>query len=423
MTAVRKKSGMNKPSISETGKAADPAPDGASPGISVGRPPTVLQVVPELVTGGVERGTIDIAQALAAAGGRAFVASAGGPMENTLKRAGVEHITLPVQSKNVFVLLRNVARLQAIIEAHDIDVVHARSRAPAWSAYFAARRTGRPFVTTFHGTYGAQNALKRWYNRVMTKGARTIAISKFIADHVRNTYGLDPDRLVVIRRGVDLEVFDPKAVAPGRFIPMAQSWRLPDGIPVVMLPGRLTRWKGQQVFIDAIARLGRKDICAVMLGSDQGRLAYRDELEDQIRDKDLGGVLRLVDETPDMPAALMLADVVVSASTDPEAFGRVIAEAGAMGRPVIATDHGGAREQVVEGENGWLVPPGDPDALAQAIERAVTLDKAVRERMSAAASARVREHFSRTAMCEATLALYREVAAEAGRGTSNRAQS
>ncbi|MDH3231963.1 MAG: glycosyltransferase family 4 protein [Alphaproteobacteria bacterium] len=406
---------MNKSSISETGKTVGDTAAAKSAG-AADAPPTVLQVVPELVTGGVERGTIDIAQALAAAGARAIVASAGGPMETALSRAGAVHFTLPTHSKNVFVMVRNIRRLQSIIEEHNVDIVHARSRAPAWSAYIAARRTGRPFVTTFHGTYGAQNALKRWYNRVMTRGVRTIAISQFIANHVRNTYGLDPAKLVVIHRGVDLDIFDPKAVAPGRFIPMAQNWRLPDGVPVVMLPGRLTRWKGQQVFIDAIARLGRKDICAVMLGSDQGRVAYREELEDQIRDKDLGGVLRLVEQTSDMPAALMLADVVVSASTDPEAFGRIIAEAGAMGRPVIATDHGGAQEQVIEGETGWLVPPGDVDALAAAIERAVTLDKAKREQMSAAAIEQVRGNFSRAAMCEATLALYREVAAEAGRG-------
>jgi glycosyltransferase involved in cell wall biosynthesis len=409
-------SAMNKSPISNPDKAAQsisadaPAPSAAS------RPLTVLQVVPELVTGGVERGTIDIAEALANAGGRAIVASAGGPMETTLARVGATHITMPAHSKNFFVMLRNIGRLQTIIEKYDVDIVHARSRAPAWSALMAARRTGRPFITTFHGTYGAQSALKRWYNRVMTKGVRTIAISDFIAGHVRSTYGIDPAKVVVIHRGVDLAIFDPQAVAPARYIPTAEKWRLPDGAPVVMLPGRLTRWKGQQVFVDAIARLGRKDICAVMLGSDQGRTAYREELEDQIRDKDLGGVLRLVEETPDMPATLMLADVVVSASTDPEAFGRVIAEAGAMGRPVIATDHGGAREQVIEDETGWLVPPGDADALAAAIERAVTLDKAKRERMSAAAIAHVRANFSKTAMCEATLALYREVAAEAGRG-------
>jgi len=396
--------------MTDPGKAMNS--DSANP------PPTVLQVVPELVTGGVERGTIDIAEALAEAGGKAFVASAGGPMETTLARVGGQHITMPAHSKNLLVMMRNIGRLQAIIEQHDIDIVHARSRAPAWSAMYAARRTGRPFVTTFHGTYGAQNALKRWYNRVMTKGVRTIAISQFIANHVRSTYGVDPGKVVVIHRGVDLEIFDPHAVAPGRFIPTAEKWRLPDGIPVVMLPGRLTRWKGQRVFIDAIARLGRKDICAVVLGSDQGRTAYRQELEDMIRKQELGSVVRLVEETPDMPATLMLADVVVSASTDPEAFGRVIAEAGAMGRPVIASDHGGAREQVIEGETGWLVPPGDPDALAAAIERAVTLDKAKRERMSAAAIAQVHAKFAKTAMCAATLALYRQVAAEAGRGRS-----
>jgi len=409
---------MNKSPKSGAGKASKPPRTGkkrkaaAAPPLPP-PPPTVLQVVPELVTGGVERGTVDIAEALASGGARSFVASAGGPMEVALRRAGVEHFTMPMDSKNLVVMAQNVGRLEAIIEAHNIDIVHARSRAPAWSAYYAARRTGRPFVTTFHGTYSAEGTLKRWYNAIMTKGVRTIAISEFIADHAREIYGLDPDRLRVIHRGVDIATFDPKAVAPGRFIPLAQKWRLPDGVPVVMLPGRLTRWKGQTVFIEAIAKLGREDICAVMIGSDQGRAAYREELEEQIRARDLGGVLRLVDEAADMPAALMLADVVVSASTDPEAFGRVIAEAGAMGRPVIATDHGGAREQVLAKKTGWLVPPGDPDALAAAIERAVTINKGVRTRMSRAAIAHVRENFSKTTMCEETIALYREVMAEA----------
>lgn len=380
-------------------------------------PPVVLQVLPSLITGGVERGTIDIAVALAKAGARTYVASAGGPMVRELDRAHVEHVTLPLDSKNPFVMRRNISRLEGMIRERGIELVHARSRAPAWSAYYAARHMGVPFVTTFHGTYGAGNALKRLYNAVMTKGDRVIAISNFIAAHIRETYGTDPAKIRVIERGVDTDILDRSKVPPARLIQLAEEWRLPDGAPMVMLPGRLTRWKGQTVFVDALAQLARSDICAVILGSDQGRVGYTEELEALVRAKGLGGIVRLVGHTSDMPAAYMLADVVVSASTDPEAFGRVIAEAGAMGRPVIATDHGGAREQVIEGETGWLVPPGDAGALAAAIEGALALSKATREQMARRAIDHVREHFAKATMCARTIALYREVAAAAPRRT------
>ena len=235
---------------------ADPIIGG---GAAESRPRSVLQVLPALETGGVERGAVDIAAAVAAAGWRALVASSGGAMVRELVRAGAEHVTLPLARKSPFALRANVASLAALIESEGVDIVHARSRAPAWSAYEAARRTGRPFVTTFHGTYNFGNALKRWYNGVMARGDRVIAISDFIADHVRRNYGVGDERLRVVPRGIDLEVFDPARVNSERIVQLAAKWRLPDGVPVVMLPGRLTRWKGQAALIDALTVLGRRD--------------------------------------------------------------------------------------------------------------------------------------------------------------------
>ncbi|MCB2102347.1 MAG: glycosyltransferase family 4 protein [Rhodobacterales bacterium] len=374
-----------------------------------GRPPTVLQVLPALGQGGVERGTVEVAAAVTAAGGRAIVASAGGMMEHALKRAGAEHVTLPLDSKNPLVMRGNVGRLVDLIKAEGVDVIHARSRAPAWSALPAARRTGIHFVTTFHGTYNASWWGKRRYNAIMTRGERVIAISRFIAGHMHKIYGTPASRIRVIHRGVDVARFDPAMVSAERVIKLARAWRLDEGLPVVMLPGRLTRWKGQTVFLDAVAELGRRDIRVLLVGSDQGRTGYRDELESQIRHLDLGGVVRLVDHCDDMPAAYMLADVVVSASTDPEAFGRVAVEGQAMGRPVVATDHGGSRETVIEGETGWRVTPGDSAALAVGLGKALGLDPAARHRMAARAVANARDNFSTAVMCARVLAVYDEV--------------
>ena len=371
---------------------------------------TVLQVIPTLgADGGVERGTVEIAQALVEAGRRAIVASAGGPKVHELTRVRAEHVILPLSSKNPLSIYANIDRLTKLIEEQGVDIVHARSRAPAWSAYFAAKRTGRPFITTFHGTYSAGSRLKRKYNSIMTRGERVIAISAFIAGHVRRYYGVPPSKIRVIHRGVDLNKFDTHLVTPERVASLAGDWRLPDGMPVVMLAGRLTRWKGQLVFIEAVAKLGRSDIRCLLVGGDQGREEYRRELESLANRLGVDGVVRIVDHCEDMPAAYMLTDVVVSASTDPEAFGRVVVEAQALGRPVIAADHGGARETVVEGKTGWLVPPGDANALALAIERVLALNKSARATLAADAIASVRKNFSKQDMCRKTLDVYKEV--------------
>jgi glycosyltransferase involved in cell wall biosynthesis len=376
--------------------------------------PTVLQVLPSLVTGGVERGAADVSAALVQAGWRSVVVSAGGPMVHEIERHGGLHITLPADSKNPFVMHRNIDRLATIIREHRVDLVHARSRAPAWSALYAARRTRKPFVTTFHATYGAANPLKRWYNSVMTRGTRVIAISEFTGRHIIEHYNVPSPIVRVIPRGVDFAVFDPARVTQARVIQLAREWRLPDGTPVVMLPARLTRWKGQLTLIEALAKLARRDVCCVLVGSDQGRTGYRQEIEQRIRQLGLDAVVRIVDHCRDMPAAYMLADVVVSASRDPEAFGRVVAEAQAMGRPVVAPDHGAAPEIVLPGETGWLVPPNDPAALAVALDLALKLDADRRAKLSQAAIAHVRAHFTRADMCDATLQVYEEVLAEAG---------
>jgi len=399
---------MDEDSQHNTGAAAgEPELVSASP---VRDRATVLQILPALGKGGgVERGTIEIARAISEAGGRALVVSAGGAAVHEVARAKGEHFTLPVDSKNPLVMRANVGRLMRLIREEGVDIVHARSRAPAWSACAAARKTGTPFVTTFHGTYGAGNPFKRKYNSVMTKGDRVIAISAFIAGHIRQKYGVPSQKIRVIHRGVDLEWFDPAKVPATRVATLAQQWRLGDGLPVVMLPGRLTRWKGQTVFLEALSLLGHKDMRCVLVGSDQGRTDYRHELEDLIEKYGLSSVVRIVDHCADMPAAYMLTDVVVSASTDPEAFGRVVPEAQAMGRPVIASDHGGARETVIEGKTGWLTPPGDAEALAGAIDRVLRLKPEARQALADRAIANVRENFSKDSMCAKTLEVYNEV--------------
>ncbi len=378
------------------------------------RQPVVLQVLPALVTGGVERGATDIGIALAEAGWGSCVVSSGGPMVRELERAGASHVVMPVQSKNPLVMRKNAEQLAALAREIKADIIHARSRAPAWSAEVAAKKAGCHFVTTFHGTYNmGPMAMKRHYNAVMARGERVIAISQFIASHIHQYYGVGWERVRVVHRGIDLDIFDPTHVSPERIIQLSTAWRLPDGVPVVMLPGRLTRWKGQPVLIEAMARmrdeLGWENMRCLLVGSDQGRTDYRDELLALSRRLGLDDVVHIIDDCRDLPAAYMLADVVVSASTDPEAFGRVIVEAQAMGRPVVASDHGGARETVIANETGWLVPPGDPSALAQSISDVLEIDIDLRRHRADQAINHARSNFSKKRMCEATLDVYREI--------------
>jgi glycosyltransferase involved in cell wall biosynthesis len=371
--------------------------------------PVVLQVLPSLVTGGVERGTIEITQAVVEAEGVALVASAGGPLVKSVERAGGRHITLPLDTKNPYAIWRNAARLEALIRAEKVAIVHARSRAPAWSAWLASRRTGVHFVTTYHGVYNEDVLLKRSYNAVMARGEIVIAASRYVAELIVFRHKVYPTRIRVIPRGVDPAVFDPAAVGPDRVARLVREWRLPDGVPTVVLPGRLTSWKGQPVLLAAIARLARRDVCCVLVGSDQGRHRYSAQLVRQAERLGIADRVRLVGNCDDMPAALMLSDVVVHASVRPEAFGRVVIEAQAMGRPVIASDLGGPVETVRHGETGWRVPPDDPAALAAAIDAALALSEAERQALGQRAREAVQRGYTVQAMQDATLDVYEEL--------------
>lgn len=411
---------MRAQSIAEPafpGGAAAPAgiPGEAAPDSGEAFSLHVLQILPSLDSGGVERGTVDVAAAIVKAGGKATVISSGGPLVRELERAGARHVTMAVDSKNPLKMFRNVAPLERLIRETRVDIVHARSRAPAWSARDAARRAGVPFVTTFHGTYNFKGWAKKKYNSIMTKGERIIAISDFIAEHVRAHYAVPAERIEVIHRGIDLDVFSQRAVPPPRILALADRWRLPDGVPVIMLPGRLTRWKGQLLFLDALAQIADVELVGVVVGGDQGRSGYREEVEKRAEALGLASRVRMVGDTKDMAAAFMLADVVVSASTDPEAFGRTVVEAQAMGRPVIAPNHGASPETVQSGVTGWLVPPNDANALAAAIRAALALTPQLRQRMAEQAEFHARTKFSKARMCARTLDFYRRVAAEAGR--------
>ncbi|MGH7096523.1 MAG: glycosyltransferase family 4 protein [Stellaceae bacterium] len=381
--------------------------DSIAPTAPTGRPPAVLQIVPSLISGGAERGTVELAEALVAAGWTSCVASSGGPLAAAIVRAGAIHLTLPLATKNPFVIRRNAGRLARLIRRLGIDIVHARSRAPAWSARAAARATGRHFVTTFHNAYDTDLPFKRWYNSVMAEGERVVAISDFVAEYAARVYGVGPERLRMIPRGVDLAFFDPQRIGLYRLSALAQAWRLPDGMPVALLPGRLTRWKGGLDFIAALAALPA-EICGVMVGAEQ-RPGFRAELEAAVAHHGLGARFRIAENCRDMPAAYLLADVVAAPSRDPEGFGRVVVEAQAMGRPVVATDHGGARETIVPGETGWLVPPGDPPALAAAIDTALALAPEARRDLGLRARAHVAQRFTRAAMCARTIDVYEEL--------------
>ena len=373
--------------------------------------PVILQVVPELGPGGAETACFDVAAGLTAAGAQALVASHGGMRLKDLPRTGATHIELPVDAKNPFAMAMNVRRLRAVIRRHKVDIVHARSRAPAWSCLEACRGTKARFMTTCHAPFNIGGAPKRFYNSSIARGERIIAISHYVERYLEDNYKTDPAIIRVVPRGIDLGKFSPGAVTVHRMMALSAAWRVPDGSHIVLLPARLTRWKGHETLIEAMARLKRPDAFCVMLGASQGREAYRAELEALIAARGLEGRIRLVDHCADMPAAYMLADAVVSASTEPEGFGRVAVEAQAMGRLCIATDHGGSRETIRRGETGWLVPPGDAGALGQAVAEALAMAPAEAAAIGWHAMQHVARNFSRDSMVAATLRVYDELLA------------
>lgn len=372
----------------------------------------ILQVIPNLETGGAERTTIEIAQALVDQGHTALVASEGGHMEDELAAVGGELIRMPLASKSPVQMLKNTGDLARLIRSRGIDLVHARSRAPAWSAMRAARQAGVPFVTTYHGTYNARSSLKRWYNSVMARGDKVIANSQFIHDHIVLEHDIAFERIVVIPRGVDIARFEPDAGIRERGKALRAGWDVSDSEFLFLLPARLTRWKGQTLAIQALGLLkARGEIVPhlVLAGSDQGRASFRSELETLARDLDVAPSVIFAGQCDDMPAAFAACDVALNPSIEPEAFGRTAAEASAAGKPVIVSDHGGAREVVVNRKTGWRVKPGDAEALADALYGAIQTNASERVRMGAAGQAHVKNRYTTASLQSATLQVYREL--------------
>jgi glycosyltransferase involved in cell wall biosynthesis len=368
-----------------------------------------MQIVPALNAGGVEQGVVDLNAAVVSAGGHSVVVSAGGKRVPEITRAGGTHITLPVDSKNPLTIARNIGRLRKIIRDFNVDVVHACSRAPAWSAYRAVQGTPARYVTSCHAAHKTGGFMKRLYNSSIARGELVIAVSHFLADYLEQNYQTAPDKIRVIHRGVPVEKVHPNTVSPDRLIKVSQQWRLPDGASIILLPGRITRIKGHMFLIDALQQLQQKDIFCLFAGSSLGNESYCRELEAYIASKGLEGSVRIVSNCDDMPAAYMLATVVVAPSLVPEGFGRIAIEAQAMGRPVIVTDHGGSRETVLRDETGWLIAPGDVAELAGALQEAISLDTRQRAVLATHAMSHIIRHFTNDRMCAATLDVYAEL--------------
>lgn len=362
----------------------------------------VLQVLPALEAGGVERTTVEIAEALTEAGHGAYVVSGGGRLVKKLTKLGATHFTANIGSKRLLTLPWRVAMLRKLIVLNKIDIVHARSRAPAWAAWRAAMAEGIPFVTTYHGIYNEGWPGKRRYNSIMARGDLVIANSRFTADHIQTKHKVSEERIRIIPRGVDMKIFDPEAVSTLRVQAIWKKWKVKMDDRVVLLPARLTRWKGQTVAIKALSRLP-EDVVLVCAGDPQGREAYVEELRKLARKLGVENRLRLPGHEIDMPAALMAADRVTTPSTDPEAFGRTAAEAQAMGRWIVASNHGGAMDVVGDPAFGGLVPPGDADHLARSLLGVPGTYDPV------AARARIAKEFSKESLQAATLSVYKDL--------------
>ena len=383
--------------------------------------PVVLQVLPSLDTGGggAEQTAFDVAEALTKEQTPAFVTSSGGRLAEAIQQFGAIHITLPLASKNPFIIFLNVFRLKKIIKKYNINIIHARSRAPAWSSKMAAQLTGCKFLTTFHGTYsygpGVLGKLKKYYNSVMTDGDLVIANSNFIAEHLITRYNLSKNKIRVIPRGVDLDKFTSENVSSTRDVELKGLWKLNKDSIIVTLPGRLSRWKGQSLLIEAFSILKDRDdknnnnLVCLLLGSDQGRSSYRMELEKLIESKNLKDVIKIHGHCDDMAAAYSITDIVISASTRPEAFGRVVSEAQAMGCHIVAADHGGGAEQIINGKTGWLFKPNDAEALATSISNILSMTESDRFEISQKAITHVRMKYTKKEMCSATLKVYSEL--------------
>jgi glycosyltransferase involved in cell wall biosynthesis len=380
---------------------------------------TIAQIIPRLDTGGAELATLEMTEAVVRAGGRAFVLSEGGRLADEIERAGGRLVPFPAGTKNPARIVANGWRLARFVRERGVDILHARSRAPAWSALIAARATGTAFVTTYHGAYGNKGPFKPLYNSVMARGRLVIANSNFTARLIHERHGTPMERIRAIHRGVDLATFDPGSVAPARVAALRQAWGVANGDRIVLHAARLTGWKGQHDVIAAAAKVFANDsfpgVAFILAGDAQGRDAYVAGLERQIAEFGLEGRVRLAGHCDDMAAAFAAAHVTLIASTEPEAFGRTSAEAQAMGCPVIVTRQGASPETLLtaardgaERATGWIVPAGAPSPLANAVAEALTLSQRERREMAARARAHAAAMFSSERMKRDTLAVYDE---------------
>jgi Glycosyltransferase len=370
-----------------------------------------LQLLPALGDGGVERSAVEMAEFLGKRGVESWVASAGGPLVANIEKTGARHALIPVGVKSPIAMIGAAWKVARLIDSEQIDILHARSRAPAWVALLARRLARRPtrFVTTFHGVYGHGNALKRFYNGGMLRTPIVIANSLFIRDHVRSIYHYPAENIIVAPRGIDPEVFDPAALFLETIASVRHELGAGPGKRLIVMVGRITGWKGHAVLLDAFASLADPTLRLAFVGS--GTDTTIAGIKEKTQALGIADRVILTGSRRDIPAVLAAADLAVSASTRPEAFGRAAIEAQAMETPVIATDHGGSRETVIPGKTGWLVPPGDAEALAAAIRDALS-DPSRLSEMGRLGRAHVLANFTKQSMLEKEYSAYERVMRE-----------
>ena len=376
----------------------------------------VLQVIPKLGYGGAETGCYDIAHYLPENNCKSFIATSGGELLKYVDKKKVKIFRLPLQSKNPLIILINAITLAAIILLNNISIVHARSRAPAWSCLIATKLTGRKFVTTFHGTYNFKSDIKKIYNSVMIRADLIIAGSNFIFSHIKKNYSdylNDKKKLMVIFRGINIDYFDPTTKIEIDEKKLLKKWDIKNDKKIILLPGRLTSWKGQEVFIEAInlvnIELGFKAFYAVILGSDQGRDLYKKKLIRLSEQYRLSKQIRFIDHCKDMALAYKVSDIVVSASTEPEAFGRVAVEAQSMEKPIIASNIGGSNETIIDEKTGFLYEAGNAKSLSNKILRIVNMDETFLKSIGSKGRKNIIEKFNVEKMCFSTYSEYKRL--------------
>ena len=376
----------------------------------------VLQVIPKLGYGGAETGCYDIAHYLPENGCKSFIVTSGGELLKFVDKNKVKVFRLPVQSKNPILILINAIILTFIILFNNISIIHARSRAPAWSCLIASKITSRKFVTTFHGTYNFKSSLKKLYNSVMVRSDLIIAGSNFIFSHIKENYSNylnQKKKLLVVFRGINVDYFDPTTKLESEEKKLLKQWEIEKDKKIILLPGRLTTWKGQEVFIEAInlvnIELGYEAFYAVILGSDQGRDLYKKKLIRLSEQYRLTKQLRFIDHCKDMALAYKVSDIIVSASIEPEAFGRVSVEAQSMEKPIIASNIGGSNETVVDEKTGYLFKAGDAKSLSQKILKTLTIDETQLKLIGIEGRKNIVQKFNVEKMCFSTYSEYKRL--------------